>query len=211
MSEMEQTPRYLKPYEDAVEMHGGTFKATLWCSKEGQLLRFKTFTKDINFTGTSIVDVGCGLGDFASYLIESNIEFKSYFGVDAMEVMITSAKERTLPRCTFESGDVVVDNHYLQDADWFVFSGSLNAMVQSDALTLIEQAFNASTVGVAFNFLSNQSWREPASEDLTPASRFDTLEVLRFAFALTPVVSFTQSYLEGHDATIILRKREVSQ
>jgi SAM-dependent methyltransferase len=211
MSAMEQTPHYLKPYEDAVELHGGTFEATLWCSKESQLLRFKTFTKDIDFTGTSIVDVGCGLGDLASFLIESNIKFKKYVGVDAMDVMIKSAKERTLPRCTFETSDVVVDNHLLQEADWFVFSGSLNAMLQTDALTLIEQAFKACTVGVAFNFLSNQSWREPASEDLTPASRFDTLEVLRFAFTLTPLVFFTQSYLEGHDATIIIRKQEVSQ
>jgi SAM-dependent methyltransferase len=208
---MEQVPPYLKPYEEAVEIHGGTFEATLWYSKQGQFLRFKTFSNEIEFGGTTIVDVGCGIGDFASYLIESKIEFNSYLGVDAMKAMIESANARTLPKCTFETGDVLIDNRFLQNADWFVFSGTLNAMVQPDAMALIQQAFHASRVGVAFNFLSNQSWRDPSSEDLAPASRFDTLEVLRFAFTLTPLIFFTQTYLEGHDATIVLRKQEVSQ
>ncbi len=46
---MEQVPPYLKPYEEAVEIHGGTFEATLWCSKQGQFLRFKTFSNEIEF------------------------------------------------------------------------------------------------------------------------------------------------------------------
>ena len=208
---MKRTPLYLKPYEDAVEIHGGTFEATLWCSKQGQLLRFKTFATSINFADASIVDVGCGIGDFASFLIDSNISFKSYLGVDAMEAMIKSAKERTLPKCSFETGDVVIDERFFKDSDWLIFSGTLNAMNQEDALILITHAFHSCRVGVAFNFLSNQSWRDRTSEDLAPASRFDTLEILRFAFTLTPLVSFTQSYLEGHDATIILQKQEVPQ
>lgn len=211
MSAMKRTPPYLKPYEDAVETHGGTFEATLWCSKQGQLSRFKTFATSINFTDTTIVDVGCGIGDFAAFLIDSNISFQSYLGVDAMEEMIKSAKERTLPKCSFETGDVVIDERFFKNADWLIFSGTLNAMNQKEALVLITHAFHSCRVGVAFNFLSNQSWRNQASEDLAPASRFDTLEVLRFAFTLTPLVSFTQSYLKGHDATIILQKQEVPQ
>jgi hypothetical protein len=128
-----------------------------------------------------------------------------------MEAMIQRANERELPQCTFEVGDVVIDKQRMSNADWLVFSGTLNAMVQEEALALIHSAFTSCREGVAFNFLSNQSWRDPSSEDLSPASRFDTLEVLRFAFTLTPLVFFTQTYLEGHDATIILRKKEVSQ
>ncbi len=206
-----ETPDYLKPYEEAVETHGGSFEATLWCSKDGQVARFNTFTNEIDFSGKSVVDVGCGIGDFASFLIESNIHFLTYTGIDAMEAMIQHATERELPNCTFEVGDVVVDKGSMNNADWLVFSGTLNAMVQDEALALIRSAFTFCREGVAFNFLSNQSWRDPSSEDLSPASRFDTVEVLRFAFTLTPLVFFTQTYLKGHDATIILRKQEVSQ
>ncbi len=205
------TPKYLKPYQEAVDIHGGTFDATLWRSKRGQVARFKTFTKYIDFADTSIVDVGCGIGDFASYLVKSSVDFKAFLGVDAMEAMINTAKELSLEKCTFETMDVLDNMDVFEKTDWCVFSGSLNAMTQQDAMGLIRQAFDDCSLGVAFNFLSNQSWRDPSSEDLYPASRFDTLEMLSFAFTQTPLVSFTQTYLEGHDATIILHKQELSQ
>jgi|TARA_B100000959_G_scaffold286175_1_gene363682 SAM-dependent methyltransferase len=208
---MKHTPRYLKPYQEAVDVFGGTFEATLWRSKQGQSLRFNEFTNEIDFSGTSILDVGCGIGDFASFLHECSIEFNSFRGIDAMDAMIQTAQDRQLQRCTFEVSDVLDDLDSLQHEDWIVFSGTLNTMTQERAMELILRAFDTCTLGVAFNFLSNQSWRNPKNEDLTPASRFDTLEFLRFAFSLTPLVSFNQMYLQGHDATIILRKKEVSQ
>ena len=205
------TPSYLKPYEDAIEEHGGTFEATLWRSREGQSLRFTAFTNKIDFTGTIIIDVGCGVGDFATFLSDTNIQYDSFHGIDAMETMIETANQRQLQRCTFETADIMTKPELMQGADWCVFSGTLNAMSQQDAMAIIEQAFKACSIGVAFNFLSNQSWRDPSSENLKPASRFDTLEFLKFAFMLTPLVSFTQMYLQGHDATIIIRKHELSQ
>ena len=128
-----------------------------------------------------------------------------------MGAMIETAKSRELERCEFITGDVLDNNFYMQETEWSIFSGTLNAMPQSDAMKLIQNSFQSSTLGVAFNFLSDQCWRNSASEDLSPASRFNTLEFLRFAFSLTPLVSFNQAYLQGHDATIIIRKQEVSQ
>ena len=211
MSLKKHTPSYLKPYQDAVDTHGGTFEATLWCSKLGQNLRFNCFTDAIDFTGTSVLDVGCGIGDFATFLIDSTIAFRSYKGIDAMEAMVDSAKKKQLKHCEFIVGDVLANESLLQDTDWSIFSGTLNAMTQENAMELIKKSFHSSAIGVAFNFLSNQCWRELESEDLSPASRFNTLDFLHFAFSLTPLVSFTQMYLRGHDATIILRKQEVPQ
>ena len=51
----------------------------------------------------------------------------------------------------------------------------------------------------------NQS-KPNLNEDLKPASRFETQEMLQQAFQLTRNVTFDQSYLDGHDATIILKK-----
>ena len=84
-------------------------------------------------------------------------------------------------------------------------SGTLNAMPQSLAMELVSKAFSACTIGVAYNFLSNQC-KHNLEEDLTPASRFDTVQMLEQAFKLTRNVTFDQSYLDGHDATIILKK-----
>ena len=208
---MKRTPNYLKPYQEAAEAFGGTFEATLWRSKHGQTLRFNEFVSEIDFSGTSILDIGCGNGDFASFLHESSVNFRSFRGIDAIDAMIQTAQNRQLQRSTFEVVDVLNEFDSIGNEDWIVFSGSLNTMSQELAKELLSVAFDKCSLGIAFNFLSNQSWRNPKNEDLTPASRFDTLEFLRFAFSLTPLVSFNQMYLQGHDATIILRKKEVPQ
>ena len=159
----------------------------------------------IDFSDMSILDVGCGLGDFADYLIDHQISFASFQGIDAMEQMISEANNKSLPRCTFSIGDVIENEGLLQGFDWITMSGTLNAMPQSLAMELVSKAFSACTIGVAYNFLSNQC-KQNLEEDLTPASRFDTVQMLEQAFKLTRNVTFDQSYLDGHDATIILKK-----
>lgn len=199
------------PYQDAARQFGGTFAATLWRSKEGQTIRFKTFCDFVDFNETSILDVGCGIGDFAQYLIECGVTFKRFHGIDAIDEMITSAQHRNLSNCSFETLDVMTQLESMQGYDWLTFSGTLNAMQEPKAIELIDEAFAACGRGVAFNFLSNQCGRSPSQEDLQPASRFNTNDLLAHAFQLTPFVDFTQTYLAGHDATIILRKQELPQ
>ena len=196
---------YLEPYKEAAKEHGGSFYATLWRSREGQQLRFNTICNGIEFSGTSILDVGCGLGDFADFLQAQQISFSSFHGIDAMEHMIVEAENKSLPRCTFSIGDVLEQGDLLKGFDWITMSGTLNAMPQRIAMELVSNAFSACTIGVAYNFLSNQC-KPNLNEDLTPASRFNTIEMLQQAFQLTRNVSFDQSYLDGHDATIILKK-----
>ncbi len=208
---MEPTPDYLTPYEEAVKQHGGTFESTLWRSKVGQKKRFKVFKDAIDFTSTTIVDVGCGIGDFAFYLTSCGVEFETFHGIDAMGEMIRTANVREIPRCTFSVLDVVGNTTCVPISDWIVCSGTLNAMTQEQAVRLIAELFQRCNVGIGFNFLSDQSWRDPKTEDLTPASRFQTNEILKFAFTLTPLVFFDQAYLNGHDATVIVRKQEVPQ
>jgi hypothetical protein len=205
------TPEYLVPYQKAVEQFGGTFDATLWRSREGQAIRFKTFCDFVDFNETSIMDIGCGIGDFAHFLIEGGVSFKRFHGIDAIDEMIVSAQLRQLSNCTFETVDVVTHQESMQGFDWLTFSGTLNAMQERNAIELIDGAFAACALGVAFNFLSDQCGRSPSKEDLHPANRFNTNAVLAHAFTLTPFVEFTQTYLAGHDATIILRKQELPQ
>ncbi len=202
---MTKTPDYLKPYAHALDKFGGTFEATLWRSQKGQEKRFRIFIEEIDFTNQTIVDVGCGIGDFASFLIQQKTSFTSLIGVDALEKMITTATKRNLPNCTFTTADVFHDQTTF-DADWILFSGTLNTLDEDEAIKLVHAAYEKCSKGVAFNFLSDQSGRNPESEDLLPAKRFNTLKMLSIGFDLTPKLMFTQTYLDGHDATIILRK-----
>ena len=211
MDKENPTPQYLKPYQEAVEEHGGNFEATLWRSKKGQELRFQAFTQEIDFSGTTILDIGCGIGAFAEHLLQADMQYDTYIGIDAMEEMITTANARTLARATFQVDDVLQNTSLISDFDWAIFSGTLNAMNEDVAEELIKTTFQACKIGVAFNFLSDTSGRDPETEDLHPATRFNTISWLKTAFSLSPVVSFTQTYLHGHDGTIIIRKQEVPQ
>ena len=199
---------YLEPYREAVKRFGPSFEATLWTSPEAQQLRFDIMIDLAGFDGATIVDAGCGLGDLAARLEERAVPFRSYTGIDAVEQMIESARKRSLPRCEFVVGDVLADPKLLRigDPDYVCISGTLNTMEDEAARLLVRAAFEAAGRGVAFNFLSSRPHPRWSGRDLSPARRFDPLRWLDLALSLTSRVSFTQAYLDGHDATILMEK-----
>jgi hypothetical protein len=73
---------YLQPYRDSAMKHGSDFEVTLWASPHSQQLRFKIFTQMCDLTGKRMLDAGCSRGDFAIYLIEHQIAFDRFIGVD---------------------------------------------------------------------------------------------------------------------------------
>ena len=79
-------------------------------------------------------------------------------------------------------------------------------MDEESARRLVQTSFEAATQGVVFNFLSNRPNEEWEGKALGPAHRFDTIRWLDWALHLTPRVRFAQDYLDGHDATIVMRR-----
>lgn len=64
-----------------------------WTSKQVQQIRFKTVTSLFNFNDVSVLDLGCGDGDFKHYLDERFSNFH-YIGLDFQKSFIAYAKER---------------------------------------------------------------------------------------------------------------------
>lgn len=210
--EESRSEEFLQPYRAAVARHGASFEATLWGTPEAQHLRFDVMIELAGFEGCRIVDIGCGRGDFAAHLIDRGVGFRGFVGVDALPEMIDAARARDLARSTFVAADVVATPQVLSDLgddpappDFACFSGTLNTMDGASARWLVRAAFDAAAQGVIFNFLSNRHHPRWAERDLAPARRFDTLAWLDWAFGLSSRVSFTQDYLDGHDATILIR------
>ncbi len=197
---------YLQPYQEAVERFGAGFEATLWNSREAQTLRFDVMIDLAEFEGCRLLDVGCGHGDFAARLLEREVGFAAYVGIDAVAEMIEAAARRGLNRCEFMIGDPVAEPTLLGEAcpDWTCLSGTLNTMDEPTVRQLIEAAFEASAQGVVFNFLSTRAHDRFKKQDPGPARRFDPVALLDFALGLSSRVIFTQAYLDGHDATILL-------
>lgn len=199
--------RYLAPYREALKLHGPTFRATLWANPDAQRLRFDVMIEMVAFEGCRILDLGCGRGDFAVRLNERNVSFGSLIGIDAMEEMIETARGRRLRRCEFHCLDVLCEPDAMAEwnPDYVCISGTLNTMDQDTARKVVQGAFEAAAQGVIFNFLSNRAHERWEGKDLTPATRFDTLAWLDWAMTLSSRVVFAQDYMDGHDATILIR------
>lgn len=201
---------YLQPYSEAVKLFGAGFEATLWNSPAAQVLRFDVMIDLAGIGQARVLDVGCGQGDLAVRLLERQVPIRAYVGLDAMPEMIESATRRNLPGCRFVTGDAVADPSLLGagEPDFTCFSGTLNTMDDRTARKLIADAFAAAAKGVVFNFLSTRHHPRFAGRDTTPARRRDPVGWLDFALGLSSRVAFTQAYLDGHDATIVVRHED---
>jgi len=203
-------PGYLRPYRQAAQHFGTEFAATLWHSPKSQTLRFEVIASLVDLENQSILDVGCGRADFAAYLIQHEIQYEKYIGIDAINEMIDHAKARALPRCEFHLADVVSHPDVLATlhADYICLSGTLNTMNEHIAQQLIKHCYHAARLGVVFNFLSDRPHPRWTGRDLGPAQRFNTITWIDFALTLSSRVTFTQDYFDGHDATICIHHDE---
>jgi len=206
----ESAGEYLKPYEEALEMHGPSFEATLWVNRETQIQRFDIIADMLDPTGLRLLDAGCARGELLHRLVEVNRIPKCYIGLDAFADFIHAAHELHPEKgcdVILETADFVRDPTVFKrfSPDVIVFSGSLNTLTQEQALSVVGKAFKAAEKGVVFNFLSDRHHPRFDKQDTGPARRFSATEVVAWALEQTPCVRFRQDYFDGHDATVCLK------
>lgn len=229
---MDLTVPWLEPYRHAAARGGASFGTLLWRSEEFQRARFRVFEQMIDLTGRVVIDCGCGRADFLAYLVERDIAYRAYVGIDALPVMVEHCenriKKQNLLRARavlgdFASGEAAFERYIRElgagthavggGGEVFVFSGSLNTCEQGFALGVLERAWRAIApapgaerpgAALVFNFLSASCGRKWKGVSTGPAHRFDPHAMLAFAMERTARVQFRQDYLDGHDATIVM-------
>lgn len=196
-------PEYLAPYHAAIRKHGGGFRSLLWDSLKSQAARFNVMTRLCQFHGNSVLDVGCGRADLLEFLISRGIEPDHYTGLEAMDTLVNTAREKQRPNSLIVQADFVAEPARLfTGADIIVFSGSLNMLESHVFYATVRTAHAAAVKEVAFNFLSSPylagadylHWHRP-------------LVVRKFAEELGGDVEISDDYLEG-DYTVRIRKIE---
>ena len=201
---------YLDPYRKAVSDHGDDFAATLWNSPKAQVTRFDVLLEMIGperVHGKVVIDLGCGRGDLPLHLEARGIRPAKYIGVDAIPELATIADERT-NGVSFDREFAVIDvirapQELLSfGADTTLASGTLNAMDLDIAGAAIGSMVRASREAVAFNFLTSRVPEARLNEDTGPANRFDPLWIMDLVLGFSPLVSFRQDHLSGHDAAV---------
>ncbi len=121
-----------------------------------ELIKIENYSKH-PLKGSSILDVGCGTGDFSAFL--RGYEVKSYLGVDIVKLSIQLAKLK-YPKEKFKTGDFLRLN-FTEKFDFIFFSGTLAATLLSDNYSVmssfITKMWKLSRHGVAFNCLIKRS------------------------------------------------------
>ena len=181
-----------KFYKKSYNKYGVSAQGVHWNSKESQFVRFQIITNFIkNIEDTSIVDIGCGFGDYLIFLEKQNIKIKNYIGLDCEEFMISIASQKHKTN-SFLLCDILVDE--IPMGDYLICSGSLNLLSKRKFFLAIKKGFEASKKGFVFNFLTQDSFQKISS-----------IEVHNYCKTLTNKIFIEDNYLRN-DSTILLEK-----
>ncbi len=140
-----------KFYTSAIKLYGTSAKGVNWHSKQTQTIRFKTILDLLpkNISTCSVVDAGCGFGDFYNYMLKKKKTPSAYIGLDYLDEMCLIAQENTGQEILLK--DISKDK--LPSADYFVCSGALNTLSKFDTHLFIQNCYSTCREGFIFNIL----------------------------------------------------------
>ena len=207
---MADSSSHLDPYRVAASEQGPGFAATLWGSPETQSLRFDIIDDMCGgLADTRVLDLGCGDGALYQWMRERGTLSASYLGIDAVDEQVKHARE-VHAGATFVHLDISMASTLPSGFDWVVISGTLNTMDDATTLHVLDLAWDAAALGLAFNFLSDRPGLKWQSRPLGPARRHQLPVLMAWALERTPLVACRQDYLEGHDATLVMRRSDAT-
>lgn len=176
-------------YRDLLVKHGSGPEVGQQ-SREGQRFRFEKLTQIADLNDRRVLDLGCGIGDFCSLLLDrfSGVE---YTGIDIVPELIVEAT-KCHPDARFLCRDLLVED-IGENFDFALISGMFNNAIPdcTDFLKeMIAVAFSHCSMGLAFNFISRHvNFQSPEMAYHDPA------EILDFCIAnLTPKVTMQHHY-----------------
>ena len=143
-----------KFYHESISRYGISAQGVHWNNKYTQYKRFEIITKLIkkNIKDSTVVDVGCGFGEYYNYLINNKRTPKKYIGVDCEINMIEISKKR-FPNQEFYKQNILYDE--LIEADYYLSSGALNILTLEQCKIFIQRCYEQSNKGFIFNYLKN--------------------------------------------------------
>lgn len=139
-------------YGEKLKTYGDDARSLGW-TPGGRQVRFEVLTGIGSITGRSVLDVGCGFGDFYGYLLEQGIQ-TDYTGIDINADFIAMGKEK-YPEANFEVADFD-DRDVEKKVDW-AFATGIFTIRLSDNETFVKNAlrrmFDCCRKGFAADFL----------------------------------------------------------
>ena len=185
-------------YSDRYNQLGTDVRTLGWGNIEQQSYRFIQALQAENLSQKSILDIGCGFGDFLSACIDNNLEIRNYTGWDINPDLIRVAQERH-PMASFSALDLSNLDDVFVVAEVGLMLGVLNLNFKDkyDNLVfskmMIKKAFDSVSKSLVVDFLSSHKSPDYPSEDFV--FYHDPAEMLSYALTLTPSVRLFHDYL----------------
>ena len=173
-----------------------------WGDEIQQVLRFsQTLDSEIFIKEKSILDIGCGFGDYYDFLMKQNVPIKKYKGFDVNPDLIAEAQKQHLDNSetSFEVIDIIENNKNEAVAEIGVMLGVLNLNLAKKidnyeySKKLIQNAFSIVEECLIVDFLSNRVTPDYPKEEFV--FYHDPLIMLDFALTMSLNVVLKHDYL----------------
>ncbi len=106
----------------------------------------------------TILDVGCGIGEFYQFLQESGIA-TSYLGLDMLPAMVKRAQERFKNKLLFRNANFFTEKSLEPESFSFVYCSGMYNLLHKNNIVLLQQGIEKmkylSSQRIAFNLLSD--------------------------------------------------------
>jgi len=143
----------LRRYDERLAQHGDDIRTLGSGTEERRRIRFGVL-RDVGIeSGCSVLDVGCGFGDFFGYLNASGINVE-YHGLDINPKLLEVARAKH-PSGRFSEGDFLAAD--LRPVDFIVASGTFNLALRTAdnydyTARVLQKASSLTRRGVAMDF-----------------------------------------------------------
>ncbi len=216
---LKQRQAIINAQKDAFNRHGYHPNSLLWSSTEIQEIRFKILSGIGITAGDSVLDVGCGFGDFAAFL-DKNSKPVDFIGLDLSEELIKEGRKR-YPKTKLLTGDLFDYDPAEKSVDYVTLSGALNRKLdylakddsanssKNYALNVIKKMYHTCRKGIAFNLLDARHEWTASRWDLQSFDPDEITDFIKHDLKPTGKYHIIDGYLEN-DFTVYIVNPDVS-
>ena len=185
-----------------IATHGDDVMALGWRNADSQHKRFEVIASLADFSGRTVLDVGCGRGDLKAFL-DARFADVAYIGIDQMPEFIADANARYAngSPCRFYQADF--SEVTFPRVDYVIASGALAYRTGDTGFVfdMIERFYASCERAVIFNFLDAS--RFPHDHPLLQGHDCDA--VIAHCRRILPDVEVVRGYLDDDVAVRIRR------
>ena len=165
-------------YSKRLTKFGPSVQSLGWRNEEQQKLRFNVIKRLMKFPfsdSISVLDVGCGFGDFAEFLKLNGFNF-SYEGCDISEEIIKIARKKN-PDYLFKICDIRDETYSNTQFDYVIISGIFNHKIKNNekfVRDILSVAYSICRLGVIANMTTDKvDYTDPELHYYNPGTLLD--------------------------------------